>query len=251
MPRDMPLLLSTLVGLLAFAWLGYFRWKDARQPEPLLLMLAVAGGGAGAALAALGLFAALEGGPLAVSWEALGGAGLGPAALAALRIGLVEEGLKLLAVAPLALRHRRFDEPLDGPVYAACAGLGFAAAESWALLLAGELAPLDSLARAAAAPLTHALLAAPAGWGLAAAVLRGSTLALPAGLAVSVAAHALYDLLLARPGVPPGAAAAVVLALWVWLLVMAPRLARPASPPRPPGAGGAGGAGGPGSPGAG
>jgi protease PrsW len=220
------LLAPTLVGLFVFAWLGYFRWKDALHPEPVLLMLAVAAGGAGAAVLALATFAGLEALGLPTAWEQLASPAWGEALGAALRVGLVEEGAKLLPVLPVALRLRCYDEPLDGIVYAACAGLGFAAAESAVLLWTGELGPIDSLARAAAAPLTHALMAAPAGLGLAAAVLHARRWALPLGLGASVGVHALYDLLLARPELPPAGAALLVLALWGWLLWVAPRLAR-------------------------
>ena len=78
-------------------------------------------------------------------------------------------------------------------------------------LVLGAVGPLESLARAATAPLTHALLAAPAGLGLANAVLRGRRWTLPAGLAASMVAHALYGLLLGRPELPPACAALLML----------------------------------------
>ncbi|MBF5041840.1 PrsW family intramembrane metalloprotease [Aggregicoccus sp. 17bor-14] len=227
-----PLLVSALFCASALAWVGYFRWKDRRRPEPWVLLLLVLGGGAAAALLALAGFDRLEALGVGTAWEDVAGPTLRRSLGAALRIGGVEEVAKLLPVLLLALTDRHFDEVLDGIVYAACAGVGFALAENAVMWSGGALGAQEAVARALAAPLTHALLAAPAGLGLALAVLRRRpwALALPMGLALSAAAHALYDWLLAQPGLPPGVHTFVVLALWVWLMRMSPKLAR--LPPR-------------------
>jgi hypothetical protein len=41
-----------------------------------------------------------------------------------------------------------------------------------------------------------------------------------------VAFHGAYDLLLSRPEIPSFTSSLLILALWIWLLVMTPRLAR-------------------------
>ena len=64
--------------------------------------------------------------------------------------------------------------------------------------------------------------------------LRKRWAALPLGLALSVTAHGAYDLLLARPDMPPVVSAFVVLILWVWFLRAAPRLEREAPVVRAP-----------------
>jgi RsiW-degrading membrane proteinase PrsW (M82 family) len=146
--------------------------------------------------------------------------------LAALRVGLVEELAKLAPVLPIALFAVHFDEALDGIIYSACAALGFATAETVVALRGGEWSLIHALGRAVAAPLTHALISAPAGLGLAALVLKRRPAGLVLGVMISVLAHASYDLFLARPGMPPAAAAAVVLLLWLWLLRATPQLAK-------------------------
>jgi RsiW-degrading membrane proteinase PrsW (M82 family) len=217
----------------AGAWIVYFRWKDRAKPEPWTLQLAtVAVGGLAVGAALLGYHVADAFGPVA-SWEALAGP-WSRAVPAALVIGTVEEAAKLLPVLPIALASRQFDELWDGPVYAGASAVGFALAETALLAANGELGLVDGLARAVAAPITHAVFAAPWGLGLAHFVLRRDVRALALGFAASAGVHGLYDLLLARPGLQL-AAAGVVLLVWVWMLWIAPRLAHPGGPAPGPG----------------
>jgi RsiW-degrading membrane proteinase PrsW (M82 family) len=210
----------------AVAWMFYFRWKDHVRPEPLWLTSAAVGGGAMAvALAHFG-FSFAETVWTPTRWEDLQSGDLLFASLAAFRIGAVEEVCKLAVVLPIALKARAFDEVLDGIVYAACAALGFATAETVVQFAHGSWVLEDALARAVAAGLTHALLAAPWGLGLALAVLKKRRSALVLGLGTSVAAHAAYDFLLARPELSPMASAGLVLALWAWMIVTARKLQR-------------------------
>jgi protease PrsW len=225
-PAPWVLLAGAAFAASSLAWAAYFRWKDRHRPEPWPLLLMMLGGGGVAALLSLLGFEGLDALGVGTAWEDVGAASLRRSVSAALRIGAVEEAAKLLPVVLLALTHAHFDELLDGIVYAACAGLGFAAAEGLLLFRGGELSALEATARALAAPVTHALFTAPAGLGLALALLRRRPAALLLGLAASVTAHALYDWLLAQPSLPQGSSAGVVLVLWVWLLAAAPRLAR-------------------------
>lgn len=219
---DTLLAASALVGG-ATGWVVYLRWKDRHRPEPLgWMLLAVAAGGlaVGAALAGYRLFDSLG---ARASWGAL--AGPLPGALAvALAIGLAEEGAKLLPVIAIAHLSRHFDEMLDGAVYAGAAAIGFAGAETASLVMLGEPLSPAFAARAAVAPITHALFAIPAGLGLAAWRLAGRPALFALGAAGSVATHGLYDLLLARPGGQP-AAAALAGALFLGFLWMARRRA--------------------------
>lgn len=217
-------LLLSLAGAGAGAWIAYFRWKDKRRPEPLpLIALTAAAGVLAIAAASLG-YDLLEDAGRAPTWEGLGGA-WSRALPTALAIGFVEESAKFLPVLLIARLTTHFDELLDGLVYAGAAGAGFALAETVAFLWAGELSTLDAIARAVAAPITHALFAAPAGLGLAYAVLEGRHWALALGFAVSVVSHGAYDLFLAQPGLQL-AAAGVVLLVWIWLIWIAQRLVR-------------------------
>lgn len=218
------MLLISLAGAGAGAWIAYFRWKDKQRPEPLLLIVLTAVAGVIALSAASFGYGLLDGIGRAPTWEALGGA-WGTAIPTALAIGFVEELAKFLPVLVVAQLTSHFDELWDGPVYAGASAVGFALAETLAFLFAGELGTLDAVARAFAAPITHALFAAPAGLGLAYAVLQRRYWALALGFAASVATHAAYDLFLAQPGLHL-AASGVVLAVWVWLIWVARDLVR-------------------------
>jgi RsiW-degrading membrane proteinase PrsW (M82 family) len=224
----MNLLNTTLViavGLGAAGWVIYFRRKDRASPEPLGLMLATAGGGALSVLVALAGYGGFEAAGLVTDWEALAGSDLVWAVRVALRIGLVEEGAKMLPVIAIILFTKQLDEPLDGIIYAACSALGLAAGETLFLLRGGEVGLVDGIARALSAPLSHSLLSAPWGLGLALFLLRQQRWGLPIGFGISVLCHGAYDLLLSRPEIPSFTSSLLILALWIWLLIMAPRLA--------------------------
>jgi RsiW-degrading membrane proteinase PrsW (M82 family) len=221
-----------MAGASAIAWVLYFRWKDAKRPEPLWVTAAAVCGG----MMALGLAVAGYAGSRALgvdtTWEDLQLRPLPEAALAALRIGAIEETAKLAAVLPIALWAAHFDELLDGIIYVACGALGFATAETVLMLQQGDWDLWPALGRAVAGPMAHALFSAPSGLGLALLVLRGRRGALAIGLAISIAFHGAYDLLLARPNIPAAVAPMVVLALWLWLLRVTPGLARLEPVPR-------------------
>jgi RsiW-degrading membrane proteinase PrsW (M82 family) len=217
-------LIVIAVGLGAVVWVLYFRRKDRASPEPLGLMLAVVGGGALSVPVALLGYGGFEAAGLPTDWADLASPNLVWATRVALRIGLIEESAKLLPVAAIVLLTRQLDEPLDGIIYAACSALGLAAGETIFLLRGGELALTDGIARALFAPLSHALLSAPWGLGLALFLLRHQRWGLPVGFGLSVLFHGAYDLMLGRPELPPFASSLLILALWIWVIVMAPRL---------------------------
>src|SRR5262245_18786204 len=101
-------LAMALAVISAAGWLLYFRWKDRARPEPPWLMEAgIAGGAAGVLLSYLG-YAFAEATGAETSWEQLQSS-LPAAAMAALRVGAVEEVSKLLAVLPIALFAAAFD----------------------------------------------------------------------------------------------------------------------------------------------
>ncbi|HLS90036.1 MAG TPA: PrsW family glutamic-type intramembrane protease [Limnochordia bacterium] len=116
--------------------------------------------------------------------------------VALLVVGLGEESLKLLAVVVTAFRHRAFNEPVDGIIYAVSASLGFAALENllYVLTFGFEVAPV----RAVIATLAHASFGGVAGLylGLAHRSPRvGWKLALT-GLGIAALLHGVYDFLL-------------------------------------------------------
>jgi len=207
-------------GLAASGWFAYFRSKEDGRTAARWLRLAAIAGGCGAVMTALGLFQLIGELGFETNWSLLVEGNAYEAGAAALLIGVVEEGAKLLSMACLVVfsRSTHIYRPRVGLILAACTGVGFSLAESVSLLTAGHLTHVEALARAAASPITHALFAAPFGVGFAELLLIGRKRSLFYGFAVSVFTHGLYDFLLARPGVPRWAAAGVVLGLWLWLM---------------------------------
>ncbi|HSV55652.1 MAG TPA: PrsW family intramembrane metalloprotease, partial [Magnetospirillaceae bacterium] len=126
-----------LAALPSAALLVWFRRLDRQRPKPVgLLGRSVLLGFLATAPAAVIQVFLLRAGPvrpflLAAAFDAF------------LVAGLVEEGVKYLAVRQYLYRRPEFDRRVDGVVYAACVSLGFAFAEnllyglegSWVLLL--------------------------------------------------------------------------------------------------------------------
>jgi len=117
----------------------------------------------------------------------------------------VEEGVKLLAVRLSAYRTPQFDAVIDGAVYGAAAGLGFATIEN-ALYITGVIGPAGSDALATGGAITtvralagpgHVIYSALAGYYLGLARFNreyAGTIVLK-GLLIAVGAHALYNIL--------------------------------------------------------
>jgi RsiW-degrading membrane proteinase PrsW (M82 family) len=163
-------------------------------------------GGAAAFGLSVAAYDALALAGVAIRWETVARGG-SASLLAALAIGLVEEGAKLAGILLVLDRRGR-----PGAVAAAAVGVaaGFSALE--ALVVLGAEASVVALARAALGPVAHALLAAPLALGIVA--WRGRpgrrALALPVALAAAAALHGGSDLALAVPGIGPyGYAAAL------------------------------------------
>lgn len=122
-------------------------------------------------------------------------------------VGPVEEGVKLLAVRIYAFRHHRFDAVIDGAIYGAAAGLGFATIEN-ALYITDALAVLgspgtvvDALGATAAVRALvgpgHVIYTAIAGFYLGLAKFN-PTFAGPLvikGLTIAAVIHATYNVL--------------------------------------------------------
>lgn len=209
------------IGLAAFIW-----WADIGTEEPLfLLAITLLLGGLFASFAAI-----LNG----IGWAILAGIPVVSTVLFYyLVVGPVEEGVKLLAVKIGAFRHHRFDAVIDGAVYGAMAGLGFAMIENAVYItdavemlgtpeaITGPLSGITA-ARAMAGP-GHVIYSAIAGFylGLAKFNRPYAGALIIKGITIAAVIHATYNVLLY---VIPGALVAatgmsVVAAFLVYILI--------------------------------
>lgn len=214
------MLLPVIVPVLF--WAGYHYHKDRHLPEPAghLLLSFVLGGLA--ALLAKGLYVSL--GYLNLRYDAfeLAATNLpGLFAYALLAIGPIEEISKLLPFLIIMLRFREFDEPMDGIIYASFIGLGFAAAEN--LYYLQFLTPIEAVARGFASPVVHMAFASIWGYRIGVAYVAGRPLiaAIAQGLLIAAVLHGIYDFIaLQRPVFGLPIAAAIIVSIWVWRLLL-------------------------------
>lgn len=187
MPSAMNILLGAIPGLL---WLAYFWRKDKLEREPLHILLRVFFLGACAAFAVAHLRPRLE------FWLLPPDLGLAhDLADAFLVTAGGEECFKLLAFTLGALWHADWDEPMDGIVYGAAAGLGFASLENAYYLTNGGDSSLV-VARAFTANLAHVLFSSGVGFAFGLAKLRGKLSFAPIGIVGALFLHGVYDLFL-------------------------------------------------------
>ena len=141
---------------------------------------------------------------------------------------MAEEAWKLLALLPL-LCLRELDEPLDGAVYGAAVGLGFAAVEN--LHFAANTDDLGLLLqRASTATMLHAACTGCLGLCLAEGKLRRFGLGTVAwsllGTTIAIVAHGCYDLFLTGDRAEALVSLLVVLPLAIGLLAIKVHWAR-------------------------
>jgi len=145
-----PAFALSLALLPAILLLRYFVSKD-QFPEPTRVVLITFGLGCAIILpvipVALGLMWLLP--------ESLP-APLAGALVAFMGAAIPEEGFKWLVLHRYCLRHSAFDEPMDGIVYGAAAGLGFAALENVLYVASGGV--MVAVARGLTAVPVHAAL---------------------------------------------------------------------------------------------
>jgi RsiW-degrading membrane proteinase PrsW (M82 family) len=201
-------LLVSSVVLSGIVWTVW--WLDRYDREPVHLMLAAFAWGAVAApliCVAVGpVLGRLSGDRLT--------------SVVVLVAPLMEEAAKALGVALIAWRSGEFDNPTDGLVYGAAAGLGFAATENAAYCLVGTggaaaVLPLV-IQRIVGSAGLHALASSAFGGLVGVAVVargRGRRIAWVAlGLTVATALHVGWNAVLVAAGeTGPG--------LWWWLAV--------------------------------
>ncbi|MCA8976934.1 MAG: PrsW family intramembrane metalloprotease [Planctomycetes bacterium] len=146
-----------------------------------------------------------------------------------------EEGWKLLALLPL-LFHAQLDEPLDGAIYGAAVGLGFAGIENvlYATAGGGDCDVQLLFQRAFTATLVHAACTGCLGFCWAMGKFhrlgRGRVLWSFAGLLVAIPLHGLYDLYLDGDRSNMHVSLLLVLPAAITLLALKVRWARARSP---------------------
>lgn len=204
-------------------WLWLVHRHDDHEREPWLLVLSALA--AGAAVTACVLWTQ----PMLATWFGV----TDPAVDAFLVTALGEESWKWLALVPFLL-HREVDEPLDGAVYGAAVGLGFAAVENVLYALAtGDGTVL--LPRAFTSTLVHAACTGCLGFCCALVKLArlgraGAAVWLVLGLPLAVALHGTYDLYLIREPAHTTISLLVVLPAALVLFALKVRWARARSP---------------------
>ena len=191
---------TTTAGLLAFIPLAVvllgIRWVDRWEPEPHATLVAAFLWGAGVATAISLIFntaiaLGLEQSGRSPFWQLVVST-----AVVAPVVEEVTKGLGVLGI--LLFRHRTFDGPVDGVVYAATVAAGFAFVENILYFAQyGEaLAPVF-FARAVMSPFAHVVFTAMIGITLGIASRQRSRLSwtwlFPAGLAGAILLHALWN----------------------------------------------------------
>lgn len=213
-----PLLSIPLSLAASLFWLWVIARHDDHEREPWYLVALAMAAGAASTAGVLWLRPLLEGWLLpAPAWFEV-----------FVVTAAAEEAWKLLAFLPL-LMLRELDEPLDGAVYGAAVGLGFAAVENW-----HYAAQLDDcgllLQRASTATLLHAATTGCCGLCFAEGKLRRFGLSTGAwvafGLAIAVGGHGGYDLFLGGERSQALVSLLVVLPLAIGLLAMKVHWAR-------------------------
>ena len=207
-------------------WAAYHYHKDRHLPEPAINLLICFGLGLAAVAVAKVMYLGLE--PLGLRFDAVTLAAetpLGLLAYALLAIGPIEELAKLLPFVIVVLRFKAFDEPLDGIIYASFIGLGYAAAENYLYL--DYLTALESAARGFASPVVHILFASIWAHWITQARLNHKPIrvALTLGFLIAALLHGLYDfLVLLKPIFALPIAATLIIAIWIWRLILLRRL---------------------------
>lgn len=106
-------------------------------------------------------------------------------------VGLVEESFKFVSVRIFAYKSSLFDEPMDGIILGACAGLGFATVENIGYVL--QFGPVDAVIRALISVPGHAFYGAIIGYYLGEAKFRRKPEFALAGLSIAIILHGVFD----------------------------------------------------------
>lgn len=217
-----PSLIFVPVVLPVLFWAWYHYQKDRHLPEPIGHLVLAFLLGAGSYWLGIMMYAGL--GVIGLRYDAFLLADSDRSALllyAIFAIGPIEELAKLLPFMLVISRFRKFDEPIDGIIYASFIALGFSAIEN--LYYLQYVSDIEALARGFAGPVVHIVFASIWGFYVGRAWLKRRHVALTVGLSLMVTAvlHGLYDyLVIAMPVFALPASALLVIAIWLWRLYL-------------------------------
>jgi RsiW-degrading membrane proteinase PrsW (M82 family) len=214
------LISPVILPVLFWAWYHYY--KDRHLPEPVSHLLAAFLLGGVAFLLGKFMYAGLD--LLGLRYDAFLLAEsdrFGLLLYAVLAIGPIEELAKLLPFLLVIRFFPKFDEPLDGIIYASFIALGFAAIENIQYLQ--YLTSGEAIARGFAGPVVHIVFASIWGFYIGRASLNNERVFLTITLALGGTAvlHGLYDyLVIALPTFALPASALLVIGIWLWRIVL-------------------------------
>ncbi|MDA0994098.1 MAG: PrsW family intramembrane metalloprotease [Proteobacteria bacterium] len=217
--------ISMLIGpviLPVLFWAGYHYHKDRHLPEPLGHLLLAFLLGAGCYWLGILMYAGL--GLIGLRFDAFLLAETSHVSLllyALLAIGPIEELAKLLPFLLIIWRFEKFNEPIDGIIYASFIALGFSAVENIHYLQ--YVSDIEALARGFAGPVVHIVFASIWGYYIGNAHLQRRHFATTVILSLTATAilHGLYDyLVIALPSFALPASAMLVVGIWSWRLYL-------------------------------
>jgi len=213
-------ILASIIGPAIF-WIGYFYYKDRKQPEPLINLLEAY------------LLGFVFGFLCFLAYRQLPVVGLPPGFNLVLAkgqakdilfyslaiVGPLEEVFKFLPFAMFILKWRDLDEPADGVVYAASVAIGFASFENLGYL--PVMTGVAFFGRALASPLAHAIFSSIWGFFVARARMRGQSEFLAALFSLPLAAlfHGLFNILTVSDYLRMYSAI-LILVLWLFLIFL-------------------------------
>ena len=210
------MLLVVITALIPVVVLGWWIYrKDATRPEPLRMLLKAFFYGVGSTFVTLVIVELLK--TIGLFTYDLG-CFAGAFSIALFAAALPEEMAKLLMLWLFLRKNPYYDEYLDGIVYAACVGLGFAAAENILYLLQSEDWVMTGVMRGLTAVPAHFAIACAMGYFYSKVHFGDrSRLTAVCVLAVPIVIHWVYDALAFSDGIFP-ALSVVINGLFVLLI---------------------------------
>jgi RsiW-degrading membrane proteinase PrsW (M82 family) len=201
-----------------FFWGAYHYYKDRNKPEPLLMLVWAVVLGYLSAYLGLIFYVLLgemgvEHNPFHLAEHSLPGLFW----YTVLVIGPVEELAKFIPFLLILARSKHFDEELDGIIYAAFIGLGFALHENRYYL--SVLEGGQAVARSLISPIIHALFASVWGYayGFAGRFKLPAAVVILLGLLLSMFLHGIYDFYAFAISLYGGLAPPfIILMIWIW-----------------------------------